>query len=238
MIVRAREFVGAEFSRLSLSIIVFEAAVIFGLVFFYAPVGQLFKEVSWILGSILSVLVGIRVIVWFYREIRNLLAEDPAKEAGQLEETGSTSRSIEDALQTTDERFDEQVSRVTDWINIDENGEITLIPEEDIKDDPKYLLYIIAAKVARELDVRDTARVQYPELSEQVSTTFPVNPFLGKAEQFLNFYYEGESVGSWSDIPPSSRDRVEVEIDIDQIEDAVEWVETGSRNVPRHLESD
>ncbi|WP_254762261.1 hypothetical protein [Natrinema marinum] len=232
---RSKEFAFTYFSWLSLSIIVLEAAIIFGLIYFFVPVGELLKGISRFFGTILSILIGIRIVVWFYRETRSLLTSKSTTEGGQLEEKGSKTRSIEAALQTTDERFDEEVSRVTNWINVDEHGDITLVPEDDISDDPKYLLYVIAAKVAHELDVRNTPKVPYEELSEQVTTTFPVQPFLGKADQFLNFYYQGDPVERWSDVPVHPRKEVEVEIDVSQIERAVEWIKTGSRNVPQHL---
>lgn len=232
---RAKEFAFSHFSWLSLSIIVFEAAVILGLVYFFVPVGELLKSLSGLLGTVLSLLIAIRIVVWFYREVRSLLNGESSTEGGQLEVAGPGSRPIESALQTTDERFDEEVSSITDWMRIDEDGDITLVPEEDISDDPKYLLYVVAAKVAYELGVRDSPRVSYEELSEQVATTFPVNPFLGKADQFLNVYHDGEQVESWSDVPHRSNEGAEVEVNINNIEGAVEWIETGSRNVPRSL---
>jgi len=232
---RAKRFASSHFSRLSLSIIVFEAAVILGLIYFFVPVGQLLKSLSGLAGTVLSVLVAIRVTVWFYREIRSLLNGKSSTEGGQLEVEGSGSRPIESALQTTNERFDEEVSSITDWMRIDENGEITLVPDEDISDDPKYLLYVVAAKVAHELGVRASPRVPYEELSEQVNTTFPVSPFLGKADQFLSVYFEEEQVDGWTEVPPGSREDAEVEIDVSNIAGAVEWIETGSRNVPRSL---
>lgn len=232
---RAKQFAFSHFSRLSLSIIVFEAAVILGLIYFFVPVGQLLKALSGLAGAVLSLLVAIRLVVWFYREVGSLLNDTSSTEGGQLEVEGSGSRPIESALQTTDERFDEEASRITDWMRIDESGDITLVPNEDISDDPKYLLYVVAAKVAHELGVRDSPRVSPEELSEKVTTTFPVTPFLGKADQFLNVYYEGEPMESWSDVPPLSNDDTEVEVDISNIEGAVEWIETGSRNVPPKL---
>lgn len=233
---RAKEFASTHFSWLSLSIIVFEAAVVFGLIYFFVPVGQLVKGISGFLSTVISVLIGIRILVWFYREGRNLLAGGSSTEGGQLEvEGGSRSRPIEAALKTTDERLDEEVSNITDWIRIDEHGDITLVPEDHISDDPKYLLYVIAAKVAHGLDVRDSLRVPYEELRDQVTTSFPVDTFLGKADQFLNFYHHGNQVEDWSEIPTRSRGEVEVNVDVNQIEDAVEWIVTGSRNIPRHL---
>lgn len=232
---RVNEFVHSHFSRISLSIIVLEAAVIFGLVYFFVPVGNLAKELSGILGTLLSIGVGFRILVWFIRELRNLLSSGPSTEGGEVEVGGSRSRPIEDALQTTDERFDEEVSRITDWIRIDEHGIITLVPESDIQDDPKYLLYVVAAKVAHELNKRDSPRVSRKELDEEVTTTFPVDPFLGKASQLLHFYHHSDQFDRWLDIPPTSRAGVEVEVDVNEIEGAVEWIVAGTRNVPNHI---
>lgn len=180
-------------------------------------------------------MVAIRVAVWFYRELRRLHSENDERQGGQVEMEGSPSRPIEDALQTTDDRFDAEVSKITGWMRIDEHGEITLLPEDDISDDPKYLLYVIAAKVADELGKRESPRVSPKELEKQVSTKFPVGPYLNKATPFLNYYLHGEEIESRSDAPFRSRDQVEVEIDVNHIEGAVEWIQTGSRNVPKSL---
>lgn len=232
---QATEWISTHFSWLSGSIIVLEGAVIFALVYFYAPVGELVRILSGILGSIFTLMIAIRVAVWFYRELLGLQSENDERQGGQVEMKGSPSRPIEDALQTTDERFDGEVSKITGWMSIDEHGEITLLPEDDIGDDPKYLLYLIAAKVADELGKRDSPRVSAKELEKQVSTKFPVDPFLNKAAPFLIYYHHGEEIESRLDAPVPSRDQVEVEIDIDQVEGAVKWIQKGSRNVPKSL---
>lgn len=232
---RAKTFVSNHFSWLSLSIIVSEGAVIFGLIYFFVPTSQLMKGLSGLLGTLLSFMVGVRVAVWFYREGRKLLSSESSSKGNQIQWEDSNSRSIEDALETTDERFDEEVNKITDWFRVDENGNITLEPEDGISDDPKYLLYVIAAKVAHELDVRESPKVSFGELGGEVATTFPVPPFLGKAEQFLTFHHQEDQLESWEDVPFHSREETEVEIDKNRIEGAVEWVETGSRDVPEHL---
>lgn len=226
------EWILTRFSWFSVSIIIIEGAVIFALVYLYAPVGQLFRILSGVFSTILTLMVAIRVGVWFLRE---LYSENEGHHGGQVEMEDSPSRPIEDALHTTDERFDMEVSKITDWIRIDEHGEITLLPEDEISDDPKYLLYVVAARVAHELGKRDSPKVSVEELEKEVSTTFPVGPFIGKADSFLTYYLQGEDIENWSDAPPRSRNQLEVEININRIEDAVKWIRMGSRNVPKRL---
>jgi hypothetical protein len=231
----AADWIRTRFSLLSGLIIVIEGVVILVFVYLYAPVGQLVRSLSGIFGTLLTLMVAIRVAVWFFREFRGLHNESDERKGGQVEMEDSPSRPIEDALQTTDDRFDAEVSKITDWMRIDEHGEITLLPGDDTSDDPKYLLYVVAARVAQELGRRDSPGVSAKELEKQVSTVFPVGPFLGKATPFLIYNLHGEEVESWSDVPHHSRNQVEVEIDINQIEGAVNWIRTGSRNVPKSL---
>jgi hypothetical protein len=231
----AAGWIRTHFTLLSGSVIVIEGAVILVLVYLYAPVGQLVRILSGIFGTLLTLMVAIRVAVWFFREFRGLQNGSDEWQGGQVEMTDSPSRPIEDALQTTDDRFDAEVSKITDWMRINEHGEITLQPGDDISDDPKYLLYLVATRVAHELGRRDSPRVSANELETQVSTVFPVGPFLGKATPFVIYNLHGEEVESWSDLPHHSRSQAEVEIDVNQIEGAVNWIQTGSRNVPKSL---
>ncbi|WP_276280757.1 hypothetical protein [Halorussus caseinilyticus] len=124
-----------------------------------------------------------------------------------------------------------ELKRLDDWYFIIENEDWGINPQKSISDDPKFLLYILAAKVASKHGSRDSEKVSLTELENEVETRFPVEPFINKAREFLILHYDFEEEILGHTI---EKETAMVEFDFDTISKGVDWILSGDRDPPQN----
>ena len=133
-----------------------------------------------------------------------------------------------------EEFINEQLDRLDDWFTVFEGDTWEIHPEEKIADDPKYLLYLLTAKVASENRAREHPEVSVAELDQEVETKFPTGPFINKSRHFITLHYDPDEEWVGHTI---EEDEAVIEFDFDAIEEGVDWIRSGSRNPPREYDS-
>lgn len=133
-----------------------------------------------------------------------------------------------------EEFINEQLDRLDGWFTVYEGDTWEIHPVETIADDPTYLLYLLAAKVAHENGAREQPEVSIAELEREVEARFPTGPFINKSRYFLTLHYDPDEEWVGHSI---EEEEATVEFDFDAIEEGVDWILSGNRNPPREYDS-
>lgn len=217
-----RDFIGRHFTWLSGTLLGFAIAAILILILVYVPGATANAAIS----LALSVGAGVVTLVSFiggvltihdYLKKRRPTPSD-STEGGDTDDGGLASPA-EGFVKSEEDILAEQSERLHDWFVIfdDGDGEIQLTPQNDLKGDPRFMLYIIAARYAYEQGKRDSPIVDRDELSEVASGAIGI--FLRKAQDYVT-----------GDGSESVMGADEVELEVRTLSEAIDWVHSGKQD--------
>lgn len=132
-----------------------------------------------------------------------------------------------------EEFINEQLDRLDGWFKVYEEDTWEITPRDSISGDPKFLLYLLAAKVASENGARDLPKVSLEELDE-IDTKSSTEVFVNKSQHFLTLHYDHDEEWVGHTI---EEHQAMIEFDFDAIEEGVDWILSGNRNPPREYDS-
>ena len=221
----------AVWSIVILMLVLVSAAVGFVITGFLTPVVGVLALAVGVLGTIGTFILG---AVSIANQIFDFIDNVESRILGHNSEDRESSRIGGQNVTKREEVINEQLDRLKGWYTVYEDESWEIHPEETIADDPKYLLYLLTAKVASENGAREDSEVSVAELEQNVDTKFPTGPFINKSQHFLTLHYDHDE--EWVGHTIEENEAM-IEFDFDAIEEGVDWILSGSRNPPREYDS-
>lgn len=175
-----------------------------------------------VVGSSIGIMGAANTVFKFKENVVNHLLDGESTESTKIGGPNVSNR---------EEFVNRHLSRLQGWYTVIEEDSWEIHPQNTIADDPKFLLYVLVAKVACKNNSRESARVSLDELEREVETRFPADPFVRKSQRYLIVNYDPEEDWIGHNI---EKHEAKVEFDFDAIEEGVDWIIEGSRDPPRN----
>lgn len=226
---RVQEFFGRHFTWLSGALVGFSIAVNLILILVFIPgattnalVG-LIISVGAIAATLVSSIGGLIAIHEFF-EKREVLNEYSTSTDSDDEGLSAPARGF---VETDEQRLQRAMEELEGWFTIRGNGEIVLHPEPDqMGSDRKGMLYVFAARVSSDAEVRDSPVVSKQEIRDEIDfTRASAGVFIDKMydedEYFIDLHYDPEDTDTLYEMDD---EEITFELNVGKVDEVVDYI--------------